>query len=210
MSRFWIQLAGLRIEVNALCQTTERFFADYLIDACVADFSVLVEECDIDQEKKIVQSQYHRERKTPPRCSIEELEETVVHRKIAQHLPFYHAFVFHGSAVAVKNRCFIFAAVSGTGKTTHTDLWLKNIPGSFVVNGDKPILRMESDGVYVYGTPWMGKEGMGCNQKVPLHAVCFLSRGKENIIVPCSFSDIVPRFLGQIYRPHHRETILQT
>ena len=62
MSRFWIQLAGLRIEVNALCQTTERFFADYLIDACVADFSVLVEECDIDQEKKIVQSQYHRER----------------------------------------------------------------------------------------------------------------------------------------------------
>ena len=29
----------------------------------------------------------------------------------------------------------------GVGKTTHTKLWLDNIPGSFVVNGDKPLIR---------------------------------------------------------------------
>lgn len=37
----------------------------------------------------------------------------------------------------------------GVGKTTHTKLWLDNIPGSFVVNGDKPLIRARSGGFEV-------------------------------------------------------------
>lgn len=59
-----------------------------------------------------------------------------------------------------------------------------------VVNGDKPIVRWQSEegsaaeacddrpsGAFVaYGTPYNGKEGWGQNASVPLRAVCFIER----------------------------------
>ncbi|MBQ0065579.1 MAG: hypothetical protein KBT48_07415 [Firmicutes bacterium] len=47
----------------------------------------------------------------------------------------------------------MFTAVLGTGKTTHTRLWLKNLPESFVVNGDKPLLQIDKEQTLVCGTP---------------------------------------------------------
>ena len=101
-------------------------------------------------------------------------------------------------------------AKSGTGKTTHTNLWLRNIAGSYVVNGDKPIIRMINDTPYVCGTPWMGKEGYGCSRNVPLAAICLLERGAENHIVPADFRNVYPRLIGQAYRPPEGALVAKT
>ena len=133
-----------------------------------------------------------------------------MYRKIAMKLPEYDGFVFHGSAVAVGEKAYLFTAKSGTGKTTHTNLWLKNIEGSYIVNGDKPILRIIDGQSFVCGTPWMGKEGCGCNKIVPLSAICLLSRGTENHIEKTAFQKVYPRLIGQCYRPESGALIAKT
>ena len=37
----------------------------------------------------------------------------------------------------------IFYGPSGTGKTTHSRLWLENVPDSHILNGDKPFLQVK-------------------------------------------------------------------
>ena len=49
-------------------------------------------------------------------------------------------------------------------------------------------------------TPWQGKEGFGCNEILPLEAICIVGRGEENHIERTSFDKILPLLLAQIYR----------
>ena len=51
-----------------------------------------------------------------------------------------------------------------------------------MVNDDKAFLALRPDGVWAYGSPWMGKHGIGTNISVPLKGICFLQRGTENRI----------------------------
>lgn len=92
--------------------------------------------------------------------------------------------VFHGVLVLMDNEGFLFTAPSGTGKSTHADLWLRNFPGqASIINGDKPLLKIKEDGVYAYGSPWNGKEDIGINAAAKLKAICLLNRGVVNHIV---------------------------
>lgn len=203
-----IKLAGIPIGVSTLF--------DFLPDAAEYEtdeepaFSVCITEQDIvdEQRKSIMECQY--EGLAYPGYSPPELESTAVYRKIAMRLPEYDALVFHGSAVAVNEKAYLFTAKSGTGKTTHTDLWLKNIPGSFVVNGDKPILRIMDGTTCVCGTPWMGKEKMGCSRIVPLSGLCMISRGETNAIEKVSLSELMPLLIGQAYRPPEGAMLIRT
>ena len=47
---------------------------------------------------------------------------------------------------------------SGTGKSTHSRLWLKYIPDTKLLNDDNPAVRiMDNNTIMIYGTPWSGK-----------------------------------------------------
>ena len=194
-----IKLAGIPMEIHTLYGSLP-FSGEYETDEAPL-LSVRITERDIadEQKKSIAECVY--EGIPYPFYSPAQLENTAIYRKIAAKLPEYDAFVFHGSAVAVGEKAYLFTARSGTGKTTHTRLWLKNIEGSYVVNGDKPILRFMDGKPRVCGTPWMGKEGYGCGKNVPLSAVCLLNRGKENRIEKVDFRKIYPRLIAQTYRP---------
>lgn len=203
-----IELARIPIEIHTLFDSLLNT-GEYETDEPPA-FSVSITKQDIlyEQKKSISEAAY--EGIAYPGYSPAELENTAVYRKIAMKLPEYDAFVFHGSAVAVGEKAYLFTAKSGTGKTTHTNLWLKNIEGSYVVNGDKPILRIMDGKPFVCGTPWMGKEGFGCNAIVPLTAICFLNRGKENRIEKTEFRKVYPCLIGQSYRPENGALVAKT
>jgi hypothetical protein len=104
----------------------------------------------------------------------------------------------------------VFFGLSGTGKTTHTRLWLENIPGSFVVNGDKPLIRVHDGYCEACGTPWAGKEFMNTNVIVPLRAICLLERGQENSIEELPFLDVYVNLFQQIYRPVETKAVRKT
>ena len=204
-----ICIAGIPIETESYTGSIPEAFHMFETDRAPA-FSVSVTAEDIEMEREKARRECALEGLLYPDYSPEELESTAIHRKIAGKMPDYDALVFHGSAVAVDEKAYLFTAKSGTGKTTHTALWLKNIPGSYVVNGDKPVLRFMHDQVFVCGTPWMGKEAMGCSKIVPLDGLCILSRGEENRIRAADFTAVMPTLLAQSYRPPDRSSLVKT
>lgn len=63
----------------------------------------------------------------------------------------------HASVIELEGRALVFMGVSGTGKSTHSRLWLSHVPGATLLNDDEPIVRLMPDGVVrVYGCPWSG------------------------------------------------------
>ncbi len=60
------------------------------------------------------------------------------YRKLAESLLEYGVLLFHGSSVAVDGFGYIFAAQSGTGKSTHARLWRELLgERAVMVNDDK-------------------------------------------------------------------------
>lgn len=69
-----------------------------------------------------------------------------------------HTLLIHSSVIRKEGHGYLFLGKSGTGKSTHSSLWLKHIPDTDLLNDDNPALRYGEDGIaMVYGTPWSGK-----------------------------------------------------
>ena len=114
----------------------------------------------------------------------------------------YGAFVFHSSSVCHNNGGVAFSAESGTGKSTHTKLWLQEFDGSFILNDDTPVIHRGFDGnFYISGTPWAGTTGINKNVTVPLKAVVFLERGKDNSMEQISASEALKLMFKGVRTP---------
>ena len=142
------------------------------------------------------------------------LETVCCYRKAATALLDWDIFVMHGSVVALDGEGYAFLAPSGVGKTTQTRLWQRYFGDRLrVINGDKPLIRMVRDGESVrfdaYGTPWRGKEGMGCNASVPLKAIFFLNRSNTPGAVPADPDRVVDRLFRQLLLPKEPERMLR-
>lgn|SRR5690606_968459 len=93
----------------------------------------------------------------------------------------HKVILIHASAVAVDDKSYAFLGKSGTGKSTHSRLWLEHINGAELLNDDNPAIRLEEDGkVYLYGTPWSGKTPCYKNVKVQLGAFIRLKQAAYN------------------------------
>ena len=116
-------------------------------------------------------------------------------------IQMYSGFAFHSSAISYKNRGILFSAESGTGKSTHTALWLELFPDTVVVNDDTPVIRLTDGCVKLFGTPWAGSTGLNTNLTVPLDAIVFISRASDNRIVRLQPSDAVKPFYEAVTSP---------
>ena len=110
--------------------------------------------------------------------------------------------MLHASAVVVDEKAYLFSAPCGTGKSTHTSKWLELFgDGAYILNDDKPAIRVLDDGIYAYGTPWSGKHDISVNKRVKLQAICFLNRDTTNWIKPMEDHDkIVNLYYATIKR----------
>lgn len=89
----------------------------------------------------------------------------------------------HSSVIMHNGGGYMFLGRSGTGKSTHSRLWLNNIDDTVLLNDDNPVIRVVDGVPYVYGTPWSGKTPCYKNEMVPLKAVVRLSQAPYNKIV---------------------------
>ena len=205
---FTVSLAGKNVAVTSIFDEVCEFCRDYLTDA-PADFAVSVTSEDIFHEKIVNIREAQIEGIPIVDYPDPYLETLAVYRKIATKMLDYDTFLMHGAVVAVGDKAWIFTASSGTGKTTHIKLWLDNIPGSYVVNGDKPLIHI-GDECTVYGTPWAGKEGMNKNTGVKLCGIVILNRGIENSIEKVPMTKILPTLVQQSYRPKAKSDLEKT
>lgn len=137
-------------------------------------------------------------------------EALCLYREIAEKLPLYDRAVFHGAAIEYSGKAYLFTAPSGTGKTTHISLWRRFLGEKVdIINGDKPILHLNKNGITVYGTPYAGKEGWQRNVSAPLTGICVLSQGKDNRIERLE-SGLFVRLFQQTYRPNNKDAMQKT
>ena len=198
---FRIALAGQVIGVSALYEQTRTFCKNYLTDA-PASFEVAVTPADIAYERQRSARADELEGAAVREHADPYLETLAVYRKLAQLLVQDDILLMHGAVVAVDGQAYLFTAKSGTGKTTHTRLWMRQFGDRAVmVNGDKPLLHITSEGVTVYGTPWDGKEHLSTNTFCPLKALCILTRSETNHIERISKKEALPMLCQQSYRP---------
>lgn len=90
--------------------------------------------------------------------------------------------LIHSSVLVHQNRAVLCLGESGTGKSTHTKLWMENIPNTHRLNDDSPVLAVEDGKAYIYGSPWSGKSDYFIRERYPLAAVLRLSQAKSNVI----------------------------
>lgn len=94
----------------------------------------------------------------------------------------YETVAIHTSCIVYKDQAVLFLGESGTGKSTHTRLWREHVEGSFLLNDDSPIIRVEDGVVWVYGSPWSGKTPCYKAQRHQLKGCVRLSQAPHNKI----------------------------
>jgi len=94
----------------------------------------------------------------------------------------YNTVMIHASVVENKQEgAYAFLGKSGTGKSTHSQLWIKYLEGFELLNDDNPVIRVfDNDEVFIYGTPWSGKTHCYRNLKLKLKGMVRLQQGNEN------------------------------
>ena len=184
----------------------DRFLADYLCEEVKIDFYIMIDDLDVKNEMVLAEIKYYE--------SNPLLHSTAIQRKLAEWLPLHNAFVLHSATFDVDGVGVAFAAHSGTGKTTHMNLWQQLLGDRMVVvNGDKPIVRFfdeEPNTPYAYGTPWNGKEHLGCNMRTPLKHICFIERSETNYVEKVQKQDVINRIFNQVYMPKDPVAVANT
>lgn len=123
--------------------------------------------------------------------------------------------LFHSSVVSYQGRGYMFLGKSGTGKSTHSSLWLKQIEGTELVNDDNPVVRILPTGeTRVYGSPWSGKTPCYRNIDYPVGAIVLLSQAPYNRIERLqklkAYAAVVPSISGKRWDSHIAEGLHET
>lgn len=93
------------------------------------------------------------------------------------------AILMHSSVPVKDDRGYLFQGKSGTGKSTHCELWLKHIEGTERINDDNPVVRVMADGeAWVFGSPWSGKTPIYKNVGYPIQGFLRLHQAPHNKI----------------------------
>lgn len=193
------KLASLCVKINYNSDYIYNLCKDYITDEERFDIAVSVSDEKINAEQEAA-----------PNARRDYCESLCIYREIAENLPCFDRFVFHGAAISYGGKGYLFTAPSGTGKTTHINLWRENLGEKVeVINGDKPIIKADETPV-IYGTPWAGKERMHSNISAPLEAICIIKRGKVNKICRLGVSDALSHLMRQFYIPHNKASLEKT
>lgn len=189
----YYKIAGLTVKMDTFGRT-ETQAVPYRCAPC-------------EQPQIVVQSTWEEIREKFPQCSDDVGEHMVTASIFYRQLLDYGGMMLHSSAVVVDGQAYLFTADSGTGKSTHTQLWLKKFGDrAFILNDDKPALRLEDDGWYAYGTPWSGKTDTSVNTRVPVAGIAVVERGGTNSIEPFAGIRAIHAIMKQVNRPAYKES----
>ena len=199
-----MEVAGLATHVQPMFFSTREYCRPYLTQR-EPEFFVEVTAEDLIRQQEALDQEADEEGLRRRKFTDPFLERTVIQEKIAGQLLERDTVLLHGSTVAVDGQAYLFTAPCGTGKSTHTRLWRELFGDRAVmVNDDKVFLELRRDGVWAYGSPWMGKHGIGANISVPLKGICFLQRGTENMIQKADPQKWLPELIHQCFLPEER------
>lgn len=205
-----IEIAGVPVEVVCKCPENERFLRDYSTEKqplftaqpSAEDLLHIQESCDQMYDAAGLP---RRQRSDPY------LENSAIHALLAEKLTEHDVILLHGSALCMDGEAVIFTASSGTGKSTHSRLWREMFGDRvWMINDDKPLLKIGEKNVFVFGSPWDGKHHLSRNTSAPLKAIVKLERAEANHIEPIKKEEAFPVLMKQCYVSRNPATTLRT
>lgn len=184
------------------------------------EYEPMIKQCEpykSDFEKEQITVAFSKEtmaqmKEDYPYLSLGELEYIFTGAAFYEALLNFNGFMLHSSGVVKDGYAYLFSADSGTGKSTHTGLWQKYFgkENAVIINDDKPAIRMVDGKLYVYGTPWSGKTDQNINMRVPIGAIVFIERSKDNNWAKeIGVAEAIPLILEQTIRPKDKETMIK-
>ena len=191
------RIADLNIKINHKYAYTHKLCYNYLHENQDADF---------DFEVSANPEDYEKDKAFLEGYSDAYLESVSIYREIAKRILDHDGIIMHASVVEMDGKAYAFTAKSGTGKSTHTCLWTRVFEGKArIINGDKPLIRLIDGKLFIYGTPWCGKEGININTKSELDSICFINRAKENSIEKLDKNVALTKIFTQLLMPENQE-----
>ena len=188
-------IAGLKTEYHVrgalLRERSESYKADF--DDSETEIKLNIKEDFIKMKKEEI-----------PHLSLDEHEYMWTCEAFYNELLRHNGMMLHSSCVEKDGFAYLFSARSGTGKSTHTHLWLKNLEGTRIINDDKPALVYDNGKWYACGTPFSGKTDENIDVKIPVRAITFLHRSEENTVKKIPPFQAVGLLLEQTIKPADR------
>lgn len=192
-------IAGLKVNIINPRGRTEKQAVPYL----AADQS---ENQHIDITIDITDERIEAAMAEHPELRQDDWEYMLTGSDFYTELINFGGILLHSSCIVVDDMAYAFSADSGTGKSTHTQLWLDYFGDrAYMLNDDKPAIRIIGSKVYACGTPFSGKYDYSTPKVVELAGICFLERSKENWIKKADTAKAVFNIFSQTVRKLNRD-----
>ena len=105
-------------------------------------------------------------------------------------------FLMHSASAVRNGKAFLFAGVSGAGKTTISRL---APPDATLLTDEISYVRKQDGGYFAYGTPFTGELAkLGENVSAPIAALYLLAQGSENRIEPLAAGEATRELLANL------------
>lgn len=188
------EIAGLKVKMNHCGERTKKQALPYL-------FENQSEDQHIDINIDVSEERIKRQMEEYPELSYDDWEYMLSGSDFYFALLNYNGILLHSSCIVVDGVAYAFSADSGTGKSTHTSLWLKRFKDrAYMLNDDKPAIRKIDGKIYACGTPWSGKYDYSTPKLVRLGGICFLERSEKNWIKKADTNKAVFNIFSQTIR----------
>lgn len=192
-------IAGLKVNIVNPHGRTEKQAVPYL----AADQS---ENQHIDITIDITDERIKEAMAEHPELRQDDWEYMLTGSDFYTELINFNGILLHSSCIVVDDMAYAFSADSGTGKSTHTQLWLDYFGNrAYMLNDDKPAIRIIGSKVYACGTPFSGKYDYSTPKVVELAGICFLERSTENWIKQADTAKAVFNIFSQTVRKLNRD-----
>ena len=196
---FTVSLADVPIRITCHYEGNRVFLEDYLTEeAPLAE--VHPTGADLAFARRGLVEALEGDGRSGACISDIDIENQALFALITEKLVAFNTILFHGSALSMDGEAYIFTAPSGTGKSTFARHWRETFGKRvWMINDDKPFVRIDGGAARVYGSPWDGKHCLSRNASAPLKAVLRLFQSGENRLEPMHKADAYQVLLQQSY-----------
>ena len=192
-------IAGLKVNMINPKGRTKKQAQPYLADNQDENQHIDI-VIDVDEKRVLRAMEEH------PELVQDDWEYMLTGSDFYTELLRFNGMLLHSSCIVLDGVAYAFSADSGTGKSTHTQLWLKHFGDrAHMLNDDKPAIRLIGDKVYACGTPWSGKYDYSSPEIAELAGICFLERSEENWIRKADTGKAVFNIFSQTVRKLNAE-----
>ena len=106
--------------------------------------------------------------------------------------------ILHSACITLGGRGYLFAGVSGSGKSTISEIWQQDQDAE-VLTDERVLIRELNKDLWALGTPWHGTTGIHKNMGTPIEKIFFIKHGKENKTTPISKTDAASRLMVRCF-----------